>query len=150
MLLIVHINRITIYGDTVISTSFCCVGVSGTGSGSGSGQVYTVTVTATPNTTTYSVGDLVTLLCVVNPPISSDVTYLWQCNSCFADGMTDMAIMRVLSEMDNAMINCSTTINNETLTTVVPFNLVTRGRVVSFWPNKIIICICILLFVITG
>ena len=135
-----HINRITIYGDTVISASFCCVGVSGTGSGSGNGQVYTVTITAIPNTTTYSVGDLVTLLCMVNPPISSDVTYLWQCNSCFADGMTDMAITRVLSEMDNAMINCSATINKEALTTVVPFNLVTQGRVVSFWPNKIILC----------
>ena len=129
-----HINRITIYGDTVISTSFCCVGVSGTGSGSG--QLYTVSIAATPNTIIYSVGDLVTLMCMVDPSTSSDVTYSWQCDGCFADGMTDMAIIRVLSEMDNTMINCSATINNETFRTDVPFNLVTRGRVVSFWPNK--------------
>ena len=144
-----YADRITIYGNTVISTLFCCVGVNGqSGSGSGSGLVYTVTITATPSTRSYSVGDIVTLMCMVDPPTSSDVMYSWQCDGCFADGMTDMAIMRVLSEMDNAMINCSATFNNEALTTVVPFNLVMRGRLVSFWPNKIMICI--LLFVITG
>ena len=132
-----HIVRITIYGDIVISTLFCCVGVNGQ---SGSGLVYTVTITATPNTTTYSVGDLVTLMCMVDPLISSDVTYSWQCNGCFADGMTNIAIMRVVSEMDSTMINCSATINNETFRTDVPFDLqVTQGRVVSFWPNKNII-----------
>ena len=131
-----HINRITIYGDTVISTLFCCVGVNGR-----SELVYTVVITATPNTTTYSVGDLVTLMCTVDPPASSNVTYSWQCDGCFADGMTDMAIMRVLSEMDNTMINCSATISNDTFITDVPFDLqVTRGRVVSFWLNKIILC----------
>ena len=110
--------------------------MSGTGSGSGSGQVYMVTITATPNRTTYSVGDLVTLMCMVDPPISSDVTYSWHCDGCFADGMTDMAINRVLSEMDNAMINCSATINNETFRTDVPFDLVTQGRVISFCLTK--------------
>ena len=124
----------------MISTSFCFVGVSGTGSGSGSGQVYTVTIAATSNTTIYSVGDLVTLMCMVDPPISSDVMYSWQCDGCFADGMTDMAIMRVLSEMDNTMINCSATINNETFRTDVPFNLVTRGRVISFCLTKKPLC----------
>ena len=104
---------------------------------SGNGLVYTVKITATPNTATYSVGDLVTLICMEDLPISSDVRYSWQCDGCFADGMTNMAIMRVLSEMDNSTISCSATINNDTFTTVVPFDLqVTQGRVVSFWPTK--------------
>ena len=140
-----YADRITIYGNTVISTLFCCIGVNGqSGSGSGSGLVYIVTITATPSTTSYSVGDIVTLMCIVDPPTYSNVnvTYSWQCDGCFADGMTDMAIMRVLTEMDNSTINCSAIINNEIFTTDVPFDLqVTQGRVVSFWPNKnIILC----------
>ena len=121
------------HGDTVISTLFCCVGVSGQ---SGNELVYTVTITAIPNTTTYSVGDLVTLMCMVDPPYVN-VTYSWLCNDCFADGMTNMTIVGNLTEMDNTMIYCSATNYNNTFTTIVSFDLqVTRGRVVSFWPNK--------------
>ena len=123
-----------------MSTSFCCVGVNGQ---SGSGLAYNVRITATPNTTTYAVGDLVTLMCTVDPPISTssniNVTYSWQCNGCLADGITDMVIIIILTEMDNATINCSATINNETLITAVPFDLlVTQGI-------ELCVCVCMCL-----
>ena len=139
----VYADRITIYVDTVMSTSFCCVGVNGQ---SESGLAYNVTITATPNTTTYAVGDLVTLMCTVDPPTSNNinVTYSWQCDGCFADGITNMAIVRILTEMDNSTINCSATINNETLITAVPFDLlVTQGRVVC-----VCVCVCVCQFLV--
>ena len=154
-----YADRITRYVDTVMSTSFYCVGVNGqNGNGQNrNGLAYNVRITATPNTTTYAVGDLVTLMCTVDPPIATssniNVTYSWQCNGCFADGITDMVIVIILTEMDNATIDCSATINNETLITAVPFDLlVTQGRVVcvsvSGLPKSIMYAYVYLLFII--
>ena len=101
---------------------------------SGSTPLYNVTIIATPNTATYTVGDLVTLMCLVDLSIASTsvtVTYLWQCHGCFADGVTDMVIMRTLTDMDTSMINCSAIVDGVVFTTDEPFNLqVTQGMVI--------------------
>ena len=108
------------------------VGVNGQ---SGSGQAYSVTITASPNGSFYAVGDLITLQCIVDPPITSTttiVTYSWKCNGCFADGYTDMVIMRQLTEsdMDTSLISCSATVNGVKFMTDIPFDLqVTQGMV---------------------
>ena len=102
-----------------------CVGANG--------QVYNVTITTSPNATNYTVGDSVMFMCVVDPPIISttvNVSYLWQCDGCFADGRTDMAFERVLTYMDTSMISCSVTVDNDTFMTDTPFDLqVTQGIV---------------------
>ena len=93
---------------------------------SGSTPLYNVTITATPSTTTYTVGDPVTLICLVDPPIVSTsvtVTYLWQCDGCFAHGVTDMIIMRTLTDMDTSMIDCSAFVDGVVFTTDIPFDL---------------------------
>ena len=101
---------------------------------SGSTPSYNVTITATPSTTNYTVGDSVTLICMVDPPIASTsviVTYSWQCDGCFADGDTDMVIMRTLTDMDTSMINCSATVDGVNFTTDEPFDLqVTQGMAI--------------------
>ena len=111
---------------------FFSVGVNGQ---SGSGQAYNVTITANPDTLTYTVGELVTLECMVDPPIMSttvNVTYLWQCDGCFADGSTDMVIMRQLTDVDTSMINCSATVNDNRFMTDTPFDLqVTQGMILN-------------------
>ena len=103
---------------------FCCLGANG--------QMYNVTINASPNTTAYTVGDLLTLTCIVDPPIVSttiNVTYSWQCGGCFADDRTDMAVIETLTDMDTSMINCSATVDGVVFTTDIPFNLqVTQGR----------------------
>ena len=101
---------------------------------SGKGEVYNVKITASPHLTSYVTGARVTLMCMVDPPISSNdnvsETYLWQCDGCFANGITDMAIMRVLTKQDGSMINCSATINGVVYKTDMPFYLqVTQGTV---------------------
>ena len=100
---------------------------------SGSTPSYNVIINATPNATTYTVGDLVTLICLVDPPIVStsvSVTYLWQCDGCFANN-TDMVIMRTLTDMDTSMINCSAIVDGVAFTTDIPFNLqVTQGMTI--------------------
>ena len=106
------------------------VGVNGQ---SGNGQAYNVTITASPNGSFYAVGDLITLQCIVDPPIISttvNVTYSWECDGCFADGSTGMVIMRQLTDMDTSMISCSATINGVKFMTDTPFDLqVTQGMV---------------------
>ena len=104
---------------------FCCVGANG--------QMYNVTITANPNTSTYTVGDLITLMCILDPPINTTtviVTYSWQCDGCFADGRTDMVIMQQLTDMDTSMISCSVTVDSDTFMTDTPFDLqMTQGIV---------------------
>ena len=100
---------------------------------SGSGQAYNVTITASPDETFYKVGDLITLMCIVDPPIVSttaSVTYSWQCNACFADGRTDMTMQQQLTDMDTSMINCSATVNGIEFMTNTPFNLQVTGMVI--------------------
>ena len=67
---------------------------------SGKGEVYNVKITASPNLTSYVTGARVTLMCMVDPPISSNgnisETYLWQCDGCFANGMTDWLLCECL------------------------------------------------------
>ena len=103
---------------------FYCLGANG--------QMYNVTITASPNTTAYTVGDLLTLTCIVDPPIVSttiNVTYSWQCDGCFAHNRTDMAVIETLTDMDTSMINCSATVDDIVFTSDIPFNLqVTQGR----------------------
>ena len=122
-------------GDTQVSILFSCVGVNGQPSGSGQGpSVYNVTITTSPNATTYTVGDSVMFMCIVDPPIISttvNVSYLWQCDDCFADGRTDMAFVRILTDMGISMINCRVTVDNDIFTTDTPFDLqVTQGMVI--------------------
>ena len=101
---------------------------------SGSTPSYNVTITATPSATNYTVGDSVTLICMVDPPIASTsviVTYLWQCDGCFADGDTDMVIMRTLTDMDTSMIDCSAIVDGVNFTNDEPFDLqVTQGMAI--------------------
>ena len=71
---------------------------------------------------------------MVDPPIASIsviVTYLWQCDGCFADGSTDMVIMRTLTDMDISVIDCSAIVDGVNFTTDEPFNLqVTQGTTI--------------------
>ena len=104
------------------------------GDQSGSGQVYNVTITAIPDAATYTVGDPVMFICTSDSPVASttvNVSYLWQCDDCFADGRTDMAFERILADMDTSMINCRVTIDNDVFMTDTPFDLqVTQGMVI--------------------
>ena len=91
-----------------------------------SGQTYHVTITASPNATFHEIGDRITLMCIVDPPITATnvtITYSWHCDDCFANGLTDMAIMRQLTDMDTSMINCSATVDGIEFMTDTPFNL---------------------------
>ena len=95
------------------------------------GQDYNVTIMATPNMASYTVGDNLTLTCMVDSMLSSTnsiVTYLWECSGCFANGLTLSTINRFLTDMDTSMINCSATVNDTVYRSDV-FNLqVTRGN----------------------
>ena len=79
----------------------------------------------------YTVGDSLTLTCMLAPSVNTtdrDVTYLWECNGCFANGMTAMVITQSLTDMDTSMINCLVTVDNDTFMTDTPFDLrVTQG-----------------------
>ena len=80
----------------------------------------------------YTIGNIVTLQCVVNSTINDTnitATYSWQCNTgCFADGMTTPAISRHLTDMDSGMIKCSVTIDGDEYISDMVFNLqVTQG-----------------------
>ena len=65
----------------------------------------------------YTVGNTVTLECVVDPVITdTSITpmYSWQCDTgCFADGMTTPTITRQLTDMDSGVIECSVTIDGD-------------------------------------
>ena len=82
------------------------------------------TITASPNLPSYVAGARIKLMCVVNPdpPISffsfflsfllsssmlTSVRHIY--GSVMVNGMTDMAIMRVLTKQDSSMINFSAT-----------------------------------------
>ena len=82
-----------------------CTGVSG--------QSFNVTIMAIPDMTSYSVGNNLTLTCVVDPmPLAnSSVMYAWNCTGCFANEMNSSMITQVLTDMDTSMINCSATID---------------------------------------
>ena len=98
-------------------------------SASGKGEMCNVKITASPHLISYVTGASVTLMCMVDPPISSNdnitETYLCQCDGCFANGITDMAIIyiRVPTKQDSSMINCSATINDVLYKTDIPFYL---------------------------
>ena len=102
-------------------------------------------IAASPNLTSYVAGASVTLMCVVHPDLlflsfflsffppfllyaNINEIYLWECDGCFANGRTDMALMRVLTKRDSSMINCSATIDSVVYKTDMPFYLqVTQG-----------------------
>ena len=98
------------------------------GVGANGQQNYTVTIVANPNTAPYTVGDTLMLTCMVDPMPKSTVTYQWQCFDCFANGVTAQHITKVLTDMDNDMIDCSVTIDNMEYFNEMMFDLqVTQG-----------------------
>ena len=111
--------------DTLTSSDYCymhdsviCVGTSG--------QHYNVTIEASSTTTSYTVGDNITLTCVVNSSITSNnsnISYMWTCPGCFADGMTTPTISHHLTSMDSNMIDCSATVDGVVYMTDIPFDL---------------------------
>ena len=86
-----------------------CVGANG--------QNYSVTIEVHPNLANYTVGNTVTLECVVDPVITdTSITpmYSWQCDTgCFADGMTTPTLTQRLTDMDSGGIECSVTIDGD-------------------------------------
>ena len=96
-----------------------------------SGQDITVAIEATPERDDYMVGESLTLMCVPTPqPAGTNlVSYLWECDGCFANGTTMPTITRILNDMDgNSMIDCSVTIDGNVTMSDMTFDLqVTQG-----------------------
>ena len=96
-----------------------------------SGQPYGVTIEASSTATSYTVGDNITLTCVVDSSIasnSSNISYIWTCSGCFANSMTTPIISHHLTSMDSSMIDCSATVDGVVYMTEIPFDLqVTQG-----------------------
>lgn len=70
-------------------------------------------------------------MCMVDPQPSSsaaNLSYLWTCSNCFADGLTMPTIIRVLSDVDTAMINCTATIDGVEYRSNMAFNLQVQGK----------------------
>ena len=106
----------------------------------GQGQT-NVTIVANPNMGLYSVGDNLMLTCTVNPTPtdpSATVTYLWNCSSCFADGLNMSTISRALTETDSSTIDCTVTIDGNATRTDMPFNLQVTGIVIDNLTVKLI------------
>ena len=78
----------------------------------------------------YTVGETLTLVCVVDASInttSRNVTHLWQCSGCFADGLNTSNIMQQLTDRDSSMISCLVNVDGAEYMSDV-FNLqVTQG-----------------------
>ena len=115
--------------DKLTSFDFCCLYNSVMHVGA-SGQPYGVTIEAS-STTSYTVGDNITLTRVVDSSIasnSSNISYIWTCSRCFADGTTTPIISHHLTSMDSSMIDCSATVDGVIYMTEIPFCLqVTQG-----------------------
>ena len=96
-----------------------------------SGQNYGVTIEASSTATSYTVGDNITLTCVVDSSITSNtsnISYTWTCSGCFADDMTTPMISHRLTSMDSSIIDCSATVDGFVYMTEIPFDLqVTQG-----------------------
>ena len=91
---------------TIMCTFGCCIGVNG--------QSFNVSIVVDPSMASYTVGDNLTLTCMVDPmpnSTASAVTYSWSCSGCFADGMNSPVISQVLTDMDSGSISCSVDIN---------------------------------------
>lgn len=97
-----------------------------------------VTIVANPNLTSYTVGDIVLLTCMVDSLVdttNSTVTYSWHCSDCYANGRTTQSIAQQLTDMDSSMITCSVTANGVVYNSNM-FNLqVTRGNfiIITFY-----------------
>ena len=105
---------------------YCDVGVEG--------QNITVTIEADPDKEFYSVGENLTLMCVLDPiPSDGNVSYFWECSGCFADGVAMQTIIRVLNDSDGgSMINCSVIINDSLIMSDMTFDLqVIQGTICS-------------------
>ena len=95
------------------------------------GQSVNVTIMTDPNMASYTVGDNLTLTCMVDPlPTSTatNVSYSWNCSDCFADGMNSSVFNQVLTDMDSSNINCSATINGTVYRSDVFDLRVTQGN----------------------
>ena len=89
------------------------------------GQDIIVTIEADPDRECYTVGETLTLKCVLDPvPSDVNVSYFWECSGCFADGVTMPTISRALNDTDgDSMINCSVTINDNVIMSNMTFDL---------------------------
>ena len=77
---------------------------------------------------TYTVGESLVLTCMVEPMPNSNVTYLWECFGCFADGMMTQNITGVLTDIDSDDIDCTVTIDGMEYMSEMAFELqVTQG-----------------------
>ena len=71
-------------------------------------QENTVTIEVSPEKEFYTVGENLSLSCVINPLPPPPIFYEWECDGCFADGMITKVISRNLTDMDgNSIIRCS-------------------------------------------
>ena len=113
--------------NTILWCLYCGVGVNG--------QDPSVTIMPDPDMDFYTVGDNLTLTCIVDPlptDTSITVTYLWQCSACFANGTTTPTITRILTDMDNSTIDCLVTIDGNVTMADMMFDLqVTQGIVLD-------------------
>ena len=82
----------------------------------------------------YTVGDSLTLTCMVDPmPNStSTVSYMWECSDCFADGMTTPNFTRILTDMDNDDIACMVTIDGVVYMSETFMLQVTQGSCATY------------------
>ena len=93
----------------------------------------TVTIEANPDMSFYTVGDNLTLMCILDPPpndTSITVTYLWECSGCFADRLTMPTISRILTDVDTTMIDCTVNVGGNETMTDMPFDLQVAGGIV--------------------
>ena len=107
---------------TIMCTFGCCIGVNG--------QSFNVSIVVDPSMASYTVGDNLTLTCMVDPlPTSTatNVSYSWNCSGCFADGMNSSVFNQVLTDKDSSNINCSATINGTVYSSDVFDLRVTQG-----------------------
>ena len=91
-------------------------------------QENTVTIEASPAREFYTVGENLNLSCVIDPLPPPPIFYGWECDGCFADGMSTRIISRNLTDMDGNSIRCSVEFQPEILLRSDRFNLqVTQG-----------------------
>ena len=83
--------------------------------------------------TNYIVGDNLILMCMLDTTSVNTtgriVMYSWQCTNCFADGVMNMSVTRVLTDMDSSTISCMYNVGSDMFTATTPFELqVTEGN----------------------
>ena len=79
----------------------------------------------------YTVGDSLTLMCMLDTSVNTtgkSIMYSWQCDGCFANGVVDTSVVRVLTDMDSSTISCTYNVDTDMIMATTPFELqVTKG-----------------------